>query len=341
MVIIMRKQVKSLKYFIMTVCVLLSAASFGKPVMAQRLSQINFACYATVIEVIDGCAVRVSVFNTGETGLVKLIGLETAGNDEAFRYLSEKLLGTVVQLLPDKNISPSSGGMWSLLHVVCLQDNRNVSETMLSLGYGKVSANHKDAENYSKLIGFQNDAAKNKLGIWFSPEPDAVVDADDGNYDDEYDEYTGNKININTATERQMQNFFEEIPLQVIRNIVLYRANNFFSNVRELKFVNGFTKEHYDIYAKMISVITNISKASEYELSTLISFGPNDIYNIIEFREKYGFRSVTDLSYYMLVRQEVYLWNLPYITINSVNEFDRPVPSTQLDRKSTRLNSSH
>ena len=105
----------------------------------------------------------------------------------------------------------------------------------------------------------------------------------------------------------------------VAKNIVAYRDANLFSNIQEIKFVDGFTKKMYDDNKIALTVSTNINKANEYELRTL-GISNDEISKIITERNKKEFSSINNLKDF--VSRSLYYKIEKYISIDNRTSVD-------------------
>jgi competence ComEA-like helix-hairpin-helix protein len=289
----------------------------SRQVMAQRFSPIRFNCAAVVIEVIDGASIMVKVVGTGETGLVRLIGISVTGDKgPAFNYLSRFLLGNIVALTVDPQIRIASG-IWNNLHAEA--NDSNVSERMLSMGFASVNEAHSNARNYWALTAAEQFAKSKYLGIWYNNKPDETAFAED------YAEpYKGPMLNINTASAEDMSRFFGGGSAgsgdQIVNNIVSYRRHNPFGQITDLKFVPGVTKDFFDKNREKIVVSTNVRTASLEELRFLNGITAEDAQKIIDYRSKAFLADIEELK--GIIGAVKFTGNADFMSIGDVKTID-------------------
>lgn len=274
-----------------------SANSFT---FANKNVIVNGSASATVIRIIDGDAIEVRLLQSGDTALVKLIGVDAQGYDDAVNFLTNYLLGQTVVLSPDSGITLSIG-IWNNMYVTL--NGESVNKIMIEKGYGITNPSYMPASNYSEYLTAQRTAKAGNIGIW---ENGVRENGTTTTYGNTYNNiiYTGklankNKhvVNINTATAQMLVQGLNNVTGGIANAIINYREKNPFNNVKEIKFVQGFSKELYDSNKDLMTVCTNVNYADEEELFSIGNITEEEVDKIIEYRRKHSkISSIADLK---------------------------------------------
>lgn len=261
-----------------------------------------------VVEIIDGEVIRVFFFHgyfaPPSVETVKLIGIDTDASVEAFDYTSNRLLGKTVYFSPEENSNFKPSDM---MHANVFYDfEKTVSEELLELGYAKVDDMYKGSEHYHSFLASEYNAKLYEEGRWATNLSQ-----------------TTDRININTATSFQMKEVLE-IENELAAKIVSYRLNNPFNAITEIMAVDVyFDAEWFGENNHLVSVITNINKASYLEMTSLIGNSSNaqtildelDAYTRFNDIDTFDeLENVVHFSNYLPVIEE-------YLTFESTNTF--------------------
>lgn len=297
--------VKKLLYALVLSAVL--SLTFSSLSFAQKNVIINGSVSASVIKIIDGDAIEVRLTQNNDTALVKLIGVDAQGYDDALNFLTDYLLGQTVVVSPDNTIS-SPTGIWNNMYVTL--NGQNVNKILIEKGYGVTNPSFMSAGQYNDYLTVQRTAKAGNIGIWENGVRENGVDINTyGNI-----VYTGklsykNKhvVNINTANADVIVRSLNNVTSGVANAIINYREKNPFNTVEEIKFVQGFSKELYDSNKLLMSVCTNINYADEEELISLGNIDEDEIDDIISYRKKHSkISSIADLKNEKLLSDNVY-----------------------------------
>lgn len=234
-----------------------------------------------VVEIIDGEVIKVFFFRRNfdvpSVELVKLIGIDTDANVDAFEYTSNRLLGKSVYFTIEEsaNYQPSD-----MVHANVFYDfDRTVSEELLELGYARVDESYKGSEHYHSFLKSEFNAKLYEEGIWATNLSE-----------------TSDRININTATTLQLQTILD-IEQSLANEIYSYRIYNAYNDITEIMAADStFDAQWFEEHRHLLSVITNINKASYLELSSLIGNASNAQEIIDDIDHYIRFNEVTDLD---------------------------------------------
>ncbi len=299
--------------------------SINTIVFANKAETIITRTAGVVVDIIDTDAFVVKLNNSGKTAYVRLIGVKGNAENDGRDYLLSNVLGKNVILEPDYSSSVTlSEGRWNLLYVYLVGDGSNINlnidgkellnETMVKKGYAKVDDSYTSISKYSALAKEQQAAKSSKIGIW-----------NEGKDGSGYF-YTGNMVNINTASITKLKELLDDVPTSVISALVEYRRYNPFRNIYDLKYVDGMTKDIFDDNRNMITVVTNINRASEKELNTLISSNTKNIDLILDFRARERFTLLTELHTKAGLNRQFYDDNKPFISLRDEEEVTYTIP---------------
>jgi DNA uptake protein ComE-like DNA-binding protein/endonuclease YncB( thermonuclease family) len=286
-------------------CLIIIAAVLPKNINANNYVRVNETTEATVVEVIDGHSIRVRVNTTGELALVRLIGVNSNGFNGGIDYLNNTILGQNVTLVPDQNLSPIDG-RWNLLYVY--RGDTLINRELLNRGYGRLNTSHSAATMYSSLHSNQLIGRDNGLGMWRDDDNPVVIFA--------------NGINMNTATQAQMESILYGVDSNLANQIELHRINNPFNSARDIRFVDGMTYDIFEANRHLMSVSTNINTATEQELLTLRSFNQSQVDRIIAQRRQNQFTSTKQLYEMSIISLQEYNRNKDFISVENRNTIE-------------------
>jgi len=264
----------------------LSVSSFCFTAFAAKNVIINGSVSANVIKIIDGDAIEVRLQQSNDTALVKLIGVDAQGYDDAAAFLTEYLLGQTVVLSPDASITPYVG-IWNNMYVTL--NGENVNKLLIEKGYGVTNPSYMSASQFNEYLTVQRTAKAGNIGIWENGVRENGNNTYFGNIT-----YTGklaykNKhiVNINTATPEMLTEALNNVSGGVANAIVNYREKNPFNTIEEIKFVQGFSKELFDSNRQLLAVCTNVNYADEKELFSIGNITEEEVDDIIDYRRKH------------------------------------------------------
>lgn len=277
-----------LKNIISIILIATMIFTFTVPTYSKTINELtDNNIYAKVIQVLDGDAIKVQLQNK-DTAYVKIKGIDAKGFDASYDYLTSTLLGQNVTLIKDG--TSYTGGKFN--YMLVYYNGKNIGNEMVSNGYAIIDKKQDKGNTYNTLSLSQDNANTNSLGMWrFENVNYSSITGSSGGKITQ----TNDKININTATKDQLQTLLKNVSLDLAKNIVNYREKNPFSNIQEIKFVDGFTKEIYDKNKYALTVCTNINTANEFELKTLNNMSDTYINNIISKRNEESFSSTSDI----------------------------------------------
>lgn len=282
------------KKIISFILVLILVSSVNIDVFSKEINEIKESSIAaTVIQVLDGDTIKVQISGSNNIAYVKLKGVDSKGFDDAFEYLTNELLGQKVVLIKD-GLS-YKGGKLNYMNV--LFNGKNMSRELLINGLALIDKTQ-SSSNY--LLAYENIAKGELLGMWSytSDTYSSITGEGVGS-----NVYTSDRVNINTASRNQLQKLLKGVSSDLAREIIRYREKNPFSNIQEIKFVKGFTKKIFEDNKRILTVSTNINKASEFELRTLDELSDDKIRKILDKRSDREFSSVYELRD-ILTKQE-------------------------------------
>jgi len=230
---------------------------------------------AKVIEVIDGEVIKVlfyySDFQMPEVKVVKLLGINTYGKQEAFEHTLTSLLGQVVFIVEESNASfPNVDNLDAIYGYVFNSMSRSMNEELLMNGYAMVDPAFEDARYYADLIAAENIAKQKEVGFFIKDT--GTVQA---------------MFNINTASFETMQANLIDTTDEAIQNIIAYRTYNMFETVGEVKYADpSLNHDWLEANKGLFTAITNVNNANTYELASLFS-GTADPIGLAETLEQY------------------------------------------------------
>ncbi len=288
--------------FIMTVSLICSP----NMAMAGKNAIINGSAAATVTRIIDGDAIEVKLLNNDDTALVKLIGVDAQGFDDAVSFLTGYLLGQTVVVSPDNSIT-TPVGIWNNMYVTL--NGENVNKILIEKGYGVTNPSYMPASQYNEYLTVQRTAKIGNIGIWENGVRENGTTTTFGNIT-----YTGklaykNKhtVNINTASAETLVGALTDVSSGIANAIVSYRTKNPFNTIDEIKFVQGFSKELYDANKQFLTVCTNVNYADKEELLSIGNITEDEVEDILAYRNKHSkITSITVLKDENLLSQSRY-----------------------------------
>lgn len=178
---------------------------------------------------------------------------------------------------------------------------------MLELGYAKVDDNYKTSAHYQSFLSAQYSAKLYEEGMWATSLSEQT-----------------DRININTASSLQLQNTLD-IEQPLANEIYSYRIYNPpYNSITEIMAVDPeFDEEWFADKRHLISVVTNVNKASYLEFTSLIGNASNaqDIINDIDYYTR--FNEVKDLEELKSIKSFSGYYNQveDYLTLDTMNTF--------------------
>lgn len=142
---------------------ILSISSFCFTAFAAKNVIINGSVSASVTKIIDGDAIEVKLSQSNDTALVKFIGVDAQGYDDAVSFLTGYLLGQTVVLSPDPSVA-SSVGIWNNMYVTL--NGENVNKILIEKGYGITNPSYMSANQFNEYLTVQRTAKAGNIGIW-------------------------------------------------------------------------------------------------------------------------------------------------------------------------------
>lgn len=142
-----------------------NAKTLNLPAPGYQYSTVSRVFDGDTIELADGTKVRLLGINTPE--VQHFDKQADAGGDEAKRWLTEKLKDRRVHLLQDVEKTDKYGR--TLAHV--FTDNQeHINLQLVALGLAEASIYPPNLMFVHELVNAQNQAEKNRLGLWQRPE---------------------------------------------------------------------------------------------------------------------------------------------------------------------------
>ncbi len=306
---------------------------------------------ANVLQVIDGETIKVEMQDSKDIAYIKLIGVDSSGYPKALDYMNSTLSGKLVSLSFDNKVK-TPVDRWNMMYVHC--DGVLINQDILDKGYAKISEDTKNASMFNSAIpntsGYASSGNNNNYNPYyynpyysnlnFSDNTDSnnvpfkyingelyyyreglyypYKDLDLGDYYYYYDYnnsyYSGNGVNINTATVEQLQSTLVDVNGSIATNIVNYRSGKSFNTVDDIKKVSGFTTELFNKNRKYMTVSTNINTATKNELLSLKFFTEEDAVAIINYRASNKFTNISELTSEELISKSTYESNSKFIS---------------------------
>ena len=307
-----------------TVCIIISLVLLTcsvNVVFAERYATIGNTASGTVIRIIDGDAIEVQLSDTKEIARVKLIGVDTQGYNNARDYLVRKILGANVTLRTDANIiSPIN--YWNYAYVI--YNGVNINSEIISKGYGVFNNAQAGCEISSILSNDQRNAKGKGLEIWtYGVRANGSTSGLNLYTGARTYSYTGEKsININTATAEQFKEKLVGVNSTIATAIVKYRSSNPFDDIREIKFVPGVSRSIFDDNKNIMSVCTNMQKATEDEIETLGGLDKDTVNKIVAYRKSSKFTRLADLKSEGIFSAGKYSSLSDYISLSDIESVD-------------------
>ncbi len=285
-------------------CAMIVFTSSNVPVSAVSYGTVSENMYCVVTKVFDGESFEAKNVNNNTYYLVKMIGVDAKAYDDSFQYTYNRLMGKQVLLTLDRLV-PSPVGRWNYCYV--RENNEVVNTKLIAMGYGTANVNTSNNTIYNQYANIETDAKTGNVGMW------SVSDVDGGTYSGV--EYSEDCININTASQSQIVEKLVDVNTTIAQNIISFRRYRPFNKVSDIKFVDGMTKEIYDKNVDKMHVSTNVNKAYEYELSTLLKIDTEQAQDIFDFVEKKNNRvTIDDLLDEDLISDDEYQSNKYFMT---------------------------
>jgi DNA uptake protein ComE-like DNA-binding protein len=245
------KRFISLMVLVLTVVNLFSVQSQAN----INLSDFDSYTVVRVLEIIDGEVFKVQYGTSPNEReeIIRLIGVDAEGNQDAYDFAYSNLMGKLVILTRDDNI-PRDSNNWEQVYLYS-EFSKSYNLQLLEKGYAKLNINHSKSELYSTFTKAENYAKSLNFGVWNADGSIAGL---------------GNRVNINTATYTQLYTLLEDTTAGMASRIVLYRKTNPFNTIEEVKFADPLLDhEWFEKNKDKISVVTNLTLATDYELQTL------------------------------------------------------------------------
>ncbi len=334
-------------------------------VYAEEYKVLSNSSGAMIIEVIDGESLKVQPVGSNDLALVRFIGVEAWNNDATLEYLNS-LLGKTAQLSFDQTF-PQTIDRFNAMYVYV--DGALVNSVLVERGLAKVDSFFQGCQLYSLFKNNEMQAYHNRVGIW--AEEWGTMNYGYPYYDYGYSYpgysypsysypyyptptpsygqpvYSGEYININTATASFLSSRLRGFSGVLARDTVDYRAQNPFNTIGEIKFVTGLSSEIFTSNAGIMTVCTNINKARETELLSL-GLSQSKVSEIISERSRTSFKNIDDLYNRSLVSKAEFDSIKEYISVTDKTTVAAIFPKTavninkasQSQLSSTDLNSS-
>lgn len=207
-----------------------------------------------VVEIIDGEVVKVFFyrrnFEEPSVEILRIIGVDTEASKEAYDYAAQRLLGKTIYIVYDEHINSMDG--LDCAHVFVDQE-RTFAEEILEKGYAVLDNRFEEADFYADMAGAEYSARIYETGRWTTSHSE-----------------TTDRININTARTSLLKDALG-IDSSLASAIIAYRDANPFNDISEIMAVDyELDGDWFDENAHLLSVITNINRASYMELSSLL-----------------------------------------------------------------------
>ena len=338
--------------------IILVMTPFAAFVPGRQFALLTQNGYAKVLEIIDGDSLLVEFVPTKETALIRLIGVDAGGYDDAAPYLMNAVLGKDVLLYFDDNIPMATANRWNNMYAYL--NGVLINRELIYLGYAKLNAGHEKAALYTALKSGETNARDAEAGVWSVPaDPFAP-----------FGRFIKGETNINTANRTMLRellnaamsdgrwaegrwedaenkntdgkwvpgywdtghdtSFNQYMGLRehdaLIENILYYRARNPFDTIYELKFVKGMTKEIFDKIKTKITVSTNLTAATGRELMTLGDINPAQVNRILRERENTPFLTTEKFLDSAFLTDAVYAQIRLFVDFVGLSEIDVRVP---------------
>ncbi len=234
-----------------------------------------------VVEVIDGEVVKVFFYRRNfvvpSIETVKIIGIDTEASNEAFEYTTNRLLGKTVYFLnaDQDNYTPEA---YTHAHIF-VDYSKSIAEELLELGYAKVDSAYEGELFYQDMLASEYSAKLYEIGRWQTSLSQST-----------------DRLNINTASSAMLKDTLG-IDEDLAIKIMVYRNDNNFNNIHELMAVDkSVNAEWIEEKSHLMSVVTNVNKTSQFELSSLLPESSNKsiLLDALEYHLK--FNEITDIK---------------------------------------------
>lgn len=263
-----------------------------------------------VTRMIDTEAVEVMYYSTLSTiptiERLRLVGVNSMGNDNSFEYSKNQLLGKTVFVLYDSNIKIIDGYKPAYIYITLEQ---SFNETLLQNGYGIFETTDTEALYYTDLLKAEQIAKRQELNLWQTSTTPV------------------NKININMASLTTLTDHLG-ISTEDAYTLINYRSNNPINSIDELGFVlPSFTREYLQSSGRSIHVITDLNSASLYELDSLFSTfsSLSNAYALNDYRIYRNIASIGEIQSLLSLNSVEYSKLNTYATVMpNANQFDEP-----------------
>jgi DNA uptake protein ComE-like DNA-binding protein len=312
--------------------ILLTTCNIKGSAATKFYPDFNNLKVARVIEVIDGEVLKVlygDTYSQSNMEIVKLIGVNTEGNRDAFEYISNYYLGKAVYVMPERNNTnlPKTNG-WRNVYI--LKDAaQTLNEILLKNGLAKVDKGYYLSDSYETLLAAEKSAIVTAQGIW------------NGSYESNYFE-KGPKVNLNTSSINNLIGILEDTTYVMASRILEYRAGNPFNTIEEIKNVDeSFNSKWYAKNKKYLTVVTNITLAEESELLSLInySYTNNDkvVQNILNYRIFNEISTLDTLKNIDGMTTTIIDRSKEFITFENVADYENPVSIAKININTASL----
>jgi len=285
-----------------------------------------------VVEVIDGEVIKVFFYrrNTQRPSveIIKIIGIDTEASVEGFDYTSNRLLGKSVYISYDNDLVTHAYKDMTQAHVF-VSFYQTFAEEMLTLGLAVVDTQYKGTQYYTDFLKAEYSAKLYEEGRWAT------------NLSKKTD-----RININTASRSQLEHALN-VTGTLADKIIQYRHKNKFNDLTEIMAVDAsFDAAWFEAHRHLISVITNVNKASYLELSSLMlpgTSGKKAIEDIRTYTRFHTLDSIQALSKIDSFKND-YLRVEEFLTLSAINTYtDKKVETVNIHTTSKEhfLNATH
>lgn len=276
----MRNYLKAKKIIIILLVISLTISNLSFITSASLNLESNSVEIGRVIEIIDGEVIKVWFFQNDsvepDIRIIKMIGINTNGSQEAYEYTLNNLLGSVIYLdydLNDESFPKIEGFQYAYVYK---DFDKTFSEELLLRGYASVDNSFIKAKQYMKYLEAEKYSGTN---------------IDTGSI------YYSNVININTAPSSLLSEHLEDVTSTDASNIINYRTYNPINTPEEIKFVSSkFDKEWFEKNKDLFNVTTNLNYASIYELKSLFPSYSNSSTLAQEIEDYRLFNVITDIE---------------------------------------------
>lgn len=236
-----------------------------------------------ITKVIDGDAAVILIGQNGNyhAKALKLIGVDCQGNQAAFEYTKNQILGKKVYITYDPKIEKRDQEFYNVY--LFMDQSTQLNQQLLALGLAELNSAHSQSKYYAQYLSANADARLYEQGIYQNDATPTEI------------------ININLASRALLIEHLG-IDQTTASQIEAYRRQNPINSVRELGFVSPqLTRELLHQKKAGLHCVTNINSATTYELASLFRSNPNDnvdaIYNTRLYRPIAGHRELNKIGY--------------------------------------------